>query len=296
MWNNQRRAAIGFSAAMGVVCGTASAGTLTGDCEGWRVSGESHFSFPFTILVTASLVDVSNDMVVSSSSGETSLPAGGGGWNVSGTWPDAIPEGDYRIEAVESVRNDDTGIIVLVFNLVFPNDGTTLHCVSTEEGCTPGYWRQEQHFDSWPAPYTPGTLFSDVFEDAFPGLTLLDVVDLGGGGLNALGRHTVAALLNGASPDVNYPFTDAEVIDLFNDVFPGSDEDYEALKDIFEAANEAGCPLNGFADVNADGGVNIGDLLFVLGCWGTTNHDADCSHDGVVGMNDLLIVLQWWGH
>ena len=40
------------------------------------------------------------------------------------------------------------------------------------EGCTPGYWKQPQHFDSW-VTYSPSTLFSSVFDDAFPGLTLL---------------------------------------------------------------------------------------------------------------------------
>jgi hypothetical protein len=113
-----------------------------------------------------------------------------------------------------------------------------------DEGCTPGYWKQDQHFDSWPAPYTPDMLFSDVFEDAFPGQTLLDVVSNGGGGLEALGRHTVAAMLNGASDGVNYEFTDEEVISMFNDLFPGSEEDYEALKNTFEYNNELGCPLD----------------------------------------------------
>jgi len=112
------------------------------------------------------------------------------------------------------------------------------------EGCTPGYWRQTHHFDSWPAPYTPTTLFSSVFEDAFPGMTLLEVVEQGGGGLNALGRHTVAALLNGASGGVDYDLTDAEVITLFNDLFPATTPEYNALKDYFENFNEQGCPLN----------------------------------------------------
>jgi len=109
------------------------------------------------------------------------------------------------------------------------------------EGCTPGYWKQEQHFDSWTG-YTPNQLFSSVFENAFPGLTLLQVLEQGGGGLNALGRHTVAALLNTASPDVDYAYTDPQtVINLFNAVFPGGD--YEALKNIFAGFNELGCPL-----------------------------------------------------
>jgi len=115
-----------------------------------------------------------------------------------------------------------------------PGDGT--------QGCTPGYWKQSQHFDSWTAPYTPSTLFDDVFENAFPGMTLLQVLSQGGGGLNALGRHTVAALLNAAASGVDYPLSVQEVIDAFNAVFPGGD--YETLKDQLEGFNELGCPLN----------------------------------------------------
>jgi hypothetical protein len=111
------------------------------------------------------------------------------------------------------------------------------------EGCTPGYWKQGHHFDSWTYPYTPETLFSDVFEDAFPGKTLLEVLGQGGGHLIALGRHTVAALLNAASSGVSYDLTVNDVIKKFNDVYPGGE--YEDLKDWFEDFNEQGCPLNG---------------------------------------------------
>lgn len=110
------------------------------------------------------------------------------------------------------------------------------------EGCTPGYWKQSQHFDSWPAAYTPNMKFSYVFENAFPGKTLLEVLNLGGGGLEALGRHTVAALLNAKSGSVNYGMTASEVINAFNYVFPGGN--YETLKSKFEGFNERGCPLN----------------------------------------------------
>ena len=122
------------------------------------------------------------------------------------------------------------------------------------EGCTPGYWKQPQHFDSWTAPYDPTDLFSATigthkdlttvtFEDAFPGMTLLDVLSQGGGGLAALGRHTVAALLNTASPDVDYAHTTTGfIVDEFNSVFPGGD--YEGLKNIYAGFNELGCPLN----------------------------------------------------
>lgn len=112
------------------------------------------------------------------------------------------------------------------------------------EGCTPGYWKQAQHFDSWPAGYDPSDLFSDHFEDAFPGKTLLQVLWQGGGGLKALGRHTVAALLNAESDGVGYDLTPSEVVTMFNDVFPGSKPDYTDLKDLFVGYNESGCPLN----------------------------------------------------
>ena len=117
------------------------------------------------------------------------------------------------------------------------------------EGCTPGFWKQTQHFDSWTAPYEPTDQFSSVFEDAFPGMTLLDVLGQGGGDLNALGRHTVAALLNGANPNVDYAYSASEVIQLFNDVFPGGV--YEALKAQFSSANEQGCPNPDAGDVSA---------------------------------------------
>lgn len=110
------------------------------------------------------------------------------------------------------------------------------------QGCTPGYWKQSQHFDSWTG-YAPNQLFSSVFEDAFPGKTLLQVLQQGGGGLNALGRHTVAALLNSAQPGVSFDIgSPAGVISMFNSAFPGSD--YESLKNLLAGYNEQGCPIS----------------------------------------------------
>jgi cysteine-rich repeat protein len=127
-------------------------------------------------------------------------------------------------------------------------DGCSFDCEIEEppsgEGCTPGYWKQSQHFDSWSGGYVPTTQFSAVFENAFPGMTLLQVLKQGGGGLIALGRHTVAALLNGASAGVDYGQTAGDVVNAFNAVYPGSDDAYETLHYNFKADNELGCPLN----------------------------------------------------
>lgn len=113
------------------------------------------------------------------------------------------------------------------------------------EGCTPGYWKQRQHFDSWTAPYTTSTLFSSVFADAFPGKTLVQVLGLNGGGLNALGRHTVAALLSAASSGVDYDLTVAEVISAFNTAYASGDPaTISYQKNVLDMLNNQGCPLN----------------------------------------------------
>jgi hypothetical protein len=122
---------------------------------------------------------------------------------------------------------------------------TTTTTIKAPEGCTPGYWRQDQHFDSW-VDYAPGDSFDVVFGRDVPGSpTLLDAVWARGGGLNALMRHAVAALLNASNPDVNPVAafnTPAEVIDAFQAAFDSGD--YETTKNLFAASNEAGCPLN----------------------------------------------------
>ncbi|GAB3747442.1 hypothetical protein [Lysobacter olei] len=72
-------------------------------------------------------------------------------------------------------------------------------------GCTPGYWKQQQHFDSWPFPYGPDTLLRDVFETTpetyVPDDTFLEALNYGGGpgvagATQILLRAAVASLLN----------------------------------------------------------------------------------------------------
>jgi hypothetical protein len=112
-------------------------------------------------------------------------------------------------------------------------------------GCTPGYWRQKGHLDSWPnPPFAPDTLFESVFGrdvlgDESP--TLRQAVKFKGGGLKALMRHTVAALLNAASPDVSFDLTIAEVIAAFQAAFDSGD--FGPTKDLFDDLNNQGCPL-----------------------------------------------------
>lgn len=121
------------------------------------------------------------------------------------------------------------------------------------QGCTPGYWKQEQHFDSW-VSYSPGDSFNAVFGvSAFSSsMTLLDVLWLPGNGkdsgLNKLAAHAVAALLNSTSGldfgDSSGPITAGEIIADFAAAWDGKKSDQNKQKDDFEDLNERACLLN----------------------------------------------------
>ncbi len=108
------------------------------------------------------------------------------------------------------------------------------------QGCTPGYWKQAHHFDSW-VGYAPGDEFDVVFGVPYD-VTLLEALKAGGGDEMALGRHAVAALLNASSGDVSYGFTEADVIALVQNAWATGD--FETAKDLLADENELGCPLN----------------------------------------------------
>lgn len=117
------------------------------------------------------------------------------------------------------------------------------------EGCTLGYWKN--HTDRWCDAFDTCTLYGAVFSNApskLAGLTLLEVLNLGGGGLNNLGRQSVAALLNACSNDVNFELaTTAEVIAYVNANFGNAGPAGSYL----DMLNNAGCPLGGSAATTA---------------------------------------------
>ena len=143
------------------------------------------------------------------------------------------------------VCDQPTTTTVKVTTTTVKTTTTTSTIPKKAEGCTPGYWKQEHHFDSW-VGFDPDDSFEDVFGRDVPGdPTLVEALRQGGGGLTALMRHAVAALLNASSPDVDpVPAFDttAEVIAAFQAAFDSGD--YSTTKNLFETSNEAGCPLN----------------------------------------------------
>jgi len=170
---------------------------------------------------------------------------------------------DFRFDVTGGLlsdlyTNEDLGVTLNSENSSFAGDcsvdssgrskGTigAIPPILPAEGCTPGYWKQAHHFDSW-VDYLPTQTVASVFgplDASVDGLTLEQALKQGGGGLKALMRHAVAALLNAASGDVNavaFP-TPADVIAATQAAVNGGD--IEATKNAFEAANETGCPLN----------------------------------------------------
>jgi hypothetical protein len=136
------------------------------------------------------------------------------------------------------------------------------------QGCTPGYWKVQQHWDSW-LSYSPGDALADVFElpywvastvvkldqsdssdptdeIAIGDATLSQALRFNGSGAAGLLRAAVAALLNGANSDVAYFYTDAEVIGLVNAALAAGEPDIGNLAGDLDNLNNGpgGCPLN----------------------------------------------------
>lgn len=133
-------------------------------------------------------------------------------------------------------------LIVNVFegtNVITFDEQWTVECF---DGCPQGFWKN--HEEAWPIP-TDTQLFSAVFEDAFPGDTLLDVVNLKGGKLNALGRQAVAAYLNATTLGDDYYLTADQVIDMFNAAYASGDKaTYKTTALTFGQYNKLLCPLS----------------------------------------------------
>jgi len=148
------------------------------------------------------------------------------------------------------------------------------------EGCTPGYWRQTQHFGSWTdPPYSPDaplTTYRAAFDlDVVPlitiksssgqgkaqtltdtvgllsdDVTLLHTIWAQGGGENKLARHATAALLNAANPGILYEIdlTEAEIkllvqVAYGEEIDPDGNfvsGDFEDIGELFAIFNDLG--------------------------------------------------------
>lgn len=122
-------------------------------------------------------------------------------------------------------------------------------------GCTPGYWKQQQHFDSWvPTGLSPTETVASVFANAaihalgnyslVEGLSFKGGSTLQGAAGNLL-RAAIAAQLNARHPDVGAPLTAAAMVTAVNNALAsGSRETMLGLAAQFDTSNNLGCILN----------------------------------------------------
>jgi hypothetical protein len=138
------------------------------------------------------------------------------------------------------------------------------------EGCTPGYWKQDQHFDSW-VGHLPSDLLFGLFDAVgsdpyfthiatldsggsvmMGSATLVQALQFGGGDTVAdkaeiLLRAAVAAVLNADNPGVDYPWTSTAIKDAVIAALQSQDPDQILdLAGQLDADNNGpgGCPLN----------------------------------------------------
>ncbi|TDE26802.1 T9SS type A sorting domain-containing protein, partial [Flavobacterium ranwuense] len=191
----------------------------------------------------------------SSTAGATfSWIASNGGNIVSGATtatPTVNAAGTYTLTVTDPVNGCTASDVVLVTNQI---------CAF--EGCTLGYWKN--HTNRWCSNYTPSMLFGDVFVNApsnLADLTLLQALNLGGGGIFNLARQGVAALLNTCSDEVDYPapYSDSpqSVIDAVNAAYLAGGSAPGKLATQLDILNNSGCPLGGTSATK--GGDGLGD-------------------------------------
>ena len=131
------------------------------------------------------------------------------------------------------------------------------------EGLTPGFWKNNadnKNAIAWPRNpdgtlvWYPGQAVSSMFSalitvgSPYADLSLEDALGLGGGGIEALLRHGIAAVLGATSPFVAYPWTAAETIAAVNAaILAGDSNGIQNLKDKLEGFNkrEADLDANG---------------------------------------------------
>jgi len=120
------------------------------------------------------------------------------------------------------------------------------------EGCSLGFFKN--HPGAFPSPYTTQTTLGSVFpclsNTTLSDVTLQEALGFkGGSGVEGatriLLRQAVAALLNAASPDVNYPLTVEQVVtQVCGAIATNNREAILELASQLDEDNNLGCPLD----------------------------------------------------
>jgi hypothetical protein len=159
--------------------------------------------------------------------------------------PERLVSSDLALGTVTATAVDNS---ILTYVTFFNKEQLQVE----NQGCTPGFWKQNFHFNLW-VGFTPTDTVGGVFtgvDPALAGETLLDALQ-GGGGKGVVGAETillraaVAALLN--SDSISYPFMEADIISAVNAAIATGDRGaILTLATTLDNANngQGGCPLS----------------------------------------------------
>jgi SdrD B-like domain len=132
------------------------------------------------------------------------------------------------------------------------------------EGLTPGFWKNnatKHDASAWSGTgyYLYQTL-GQVFNLAgtqfasLSNVTLVQALSLNGGGVNALMRHAVSALLNAAHSEIDYPLSQTQIVNQVNAAIASGDAKViENLKNKLDSFNNLGADLNQHNNVSPIG-------------------------------------------
>ena len=169
------------------------------------------------------------------------------------------------------------------------------------EGLTPGFWKTHSIYGpaplaGWPQTgYSPDDSYNAIFGVSVAGNpTLLQALNAGGGALNALLRHSTAALLNAAHPNVEYAYTVAQVISLTQAaILSGDAGQIESTKNLFETQNELGADLTSSGNCTPTPGVgsdaDTPATALVVAAGETVQFTYLVSNPGSVGLVNVMV-------
>jgi len=146
------------------------------------------------------------------------------------------------------------------------NDTLEQFTVVGEDGCTPGYWKN--NLAKFPVENNWAVYHHETFADQFNGHVidiktnynesnhkgqgkssmvnnpiLAETIGAQGGDVNALARHATAALLNSENPNVNYGLSTGQIQNLVWMALDGQ-LDINDVKNQLATENERGCPID----------------------------------------------------
>jgi len=155
---------------------------------------------------------------------------------------DFTPEPGQILAIVAVPETNESDCQCSFIEVTIPSDG--------DEGLTPGYWKN--HLGSW-YTYDPNATVASVFTlpSALSTLgsdTLLEALHYNGGNKDIgaariLLRAAVAALLNAAHPEIDYPMTEAAIIQEVNTALTQGRTAMLDCKDILDGFNNLGADL-----------------------------------------------------